>query len=670
MILWLGFGLRLYHLDFQSIWWDEGHSIFVASQPIAEIPTLPAMDVHPPAYFVLLRGWIALTGHSPFALRYLSVIFSLFTIALIWRLSRLIINFISPSPHLPIPPNSHRPISPSPLLPCSLASLLAALSPLYIAYAQEVRSYAMITALALAATFTLWRLLFPGHRRDTGRKRGLLLLAYIILSAASLYTHYFTIFLLLFHNLVWLIWTLQGVFIRKYPRPTLIVHTGLWLASQLGILLLFSPQLWLAWRQVTGYTNPNLTPPALADFISRTWQAYTVGLTLDPGPARWGMGLIAGALALGWLLQLTDPPSPQHSRLFFVFSLLLLWLLLPLAAYFLVLQRQPSFEPRYLILVTPALFLLLSPPRFTIYDLGLKPYILRFTLYALRFIILLTFLFGLYNYYTNTTYFKDDSAGVAAWLAAETTPADIVYVDVPHPFHYYARQIPAPTRYLFVDIHTAAQTLSKEAARRDRLFWVTWSGSDTDPRGVIPFLAEKAGRLAGQRDFKGYRVTWFELPNEREISFSLPEKLTPMSATFGEVVRLDGFAFGGQEDHTTTMAEPVWVTLHFSLLRQTDTNYKVSLRLRGADGRVVAQVDRDLLNDRHFRTSAWPVADPALNQAINVYLLPLAPDTPPGSYQLEAVVYNAEPPYPAEGVTGHDTSDGVAAVLGQITVIL
>ena len=85
VILWLAFGLRLYRLDFQSIWWDEGHSIFVAGQPIAQIPTLPAMDVHPPAYFILLHGWLAVAGRSEFALRYLSVIFSLLTVALLWR---------------------------------------------------------------------------------------------------------------------------------------------------------------------------------------------------------------------------------------------------------------------------------------------------------------------------------------------------------------------------------------------------------------------------------------------------------------------------------------------------------------------------------------------------------------------------------------------------------
>jgi hypothetical protein len=137
LILWLAFALRLYHLPFQSMWWDEGHSIFVASQPIPQIPSLPVMDVHPPAYFVLLHLWLALTGQSEFALRYLSVLFSLLTVALLWRFAASLSHLITPSP----------PLSLSPVL----AALFAAVSPVYVAYAQEVRSYAMITFLALAS---------------------------------------------------------------------------------------------------------------------------------------------------------------------------------------------------------------------------------------------------------------------------------------------------------------------------------------------------------------------------------------------------------------------------------------------------------------------------------------------------------------------------------------
>jgi hypothetical protein len=748
LVLGLAFGLRLYRLDSQSIWWDEGHSIFVAGHLISQIPTLPAMDVHPPAYFTLLHLWMAIAGGSEFALRYLSVLFSLLTIVLLWRFAGSISNT---QPFRP-----HRLSSATPASSFSwarrgtplLVSLLAALSPLYVAYAQEVRSYTMITFLALASTFLLWRLLFPGPKREGVQKRGMLLLLYIVSTAACLYTHYFTIFLLLFQNLAWLVWVLfpfqngshykQSLLPEKkfgsqpgelvgtqrfhqflqvplssYFRRGRLFRLTLWAVSQPGILLLFALQLSLALRQVTGYANPNLTPPGLTHFISRSWQAYTVGLTIDSDLARWGMWGMAGVLAIGWLIKFIAPAGPwftlskrklwpragadpTKSITHFVF--LASWLLIPLAAYFVVLQRRPSFEPRYMMLITPALFLLLAlglngPPFHPPYSVTpqnlrhpreywsadcnphsnfviLPRYVLRFTFYVLRFLPLIIFIISLHSYYTNETYFKDDSASVADWLAAETTANDIVYIDVPHPFHYYVDQrgVSAPTRYLFVDIHTAADTLTNEAAGRDRLFWVTWWGSDTDPRGVIPFLAEKAGQRSGQRDFRGYRVECFDLPGQ--ANFSLPTPLTPANATFGHVLRLDGVAFGGRQDTTTTtVAEPAWATLHFSLLRETEVDYRASLRLRGQDGRIVSQVDKDLLNDRHFHTSAWPLTDPALNQAINVYTLPLAPDTPPGHYRLELLVYNAQPPYPGEGVTGHKSTDGVAAVLGNITII-
>ena len=683
IILWLAFGLRLYHLNTQSIWWDEGHSIFVASHPLSQIPTLPAMDVHPPAYFALLNVWLVLTGYSQFALRFQSVTFGLLTVALLWRFAR----------HL------------SSGWAALLAGLFAAISPLYVAYSQEVRSYTMITFLALGSTFYLWRVVqssqvagaqsrsdaeLQGNRvaREQGRKVVAMqsfsknLAAYIFFTAACLYTHYFTIFLLLFQNAIWLTFSLRPAPYAYLPTPKKLT---LWFGSQAAILILFAPQLALAVRQVSNYANPNLLPPALTQFLGRSWQAYTAGLTIDPTPGLWAAVAIAVAIIIAWgiiffgqkkFIRVYPAVSGIHHSQLIIrnFLFFLAWLFIPLTAYFMVLQQRPSFEPRYLMLVSPAIFLLLAvglgelrmvdTAGQTLANCATRNthYLLRFTFYVLTGITLAALLTGLYSYFTNETYFKDDSAGVARWLAAETTANDIVFVDVPHPFHYYAERIPAPTRYLFVDVHTAANTLNAQATERDRLYWVTWYGSDTDPRGVIPFLAEKAGLLAGQRDFKGYQVRWYNLPSD--ATFSLPADLPPADATFGDVLRLDGAAFS----NSVAPGQPVWATLHFSLLRETDTNYKVSLRLRNEAGEVVTQLDRDLLNDRHFRTAAWPLNDPALNQAINVYLRHLPPDVPPGVYQLEVVVYNAAPPYPAEGVTGQATGAGAAALLGTVTV--
>ena len=45
------------------------------------------------------------------------------------------------------------------------------------------------------------------------------------------------------------------------------------------------------------------------------------------------------------------------------------------------------------------------------------------------------------------------------------------------------------------------------------------------------------------------------------------------------------------------------------------------------------------------------------------------PNLPTGPYRLEVVVYNSQPPYPSEGVTGTEGSDAVAAVIGRIMII-
>ncbi|MFQ5436394.1 MAG: glycosyltransferase family 39 protein, partial [Anaerolineae bacterium] len=311
-ILLLAFGLRLYRLDFQSIWWDEGHSILMASAPVAQIPTLPGMDVHPPGYFVALHGWMALAGRSEFALRYLSVVFSLLGVAMLIRFGRAM---------------GGRGAG-------KMAGLLAALSPFYVAYAQEVRMYAMVTFFAAAGVWFLWRLVV----RPDGRSKTLLA-GYVLTTAASLYTHYFTLFLLAFENLAWLVWA--G---RRWRRGGLKPALRRWVVAQAGVGLLFGPQLLLAARQITAYANPNLQPPTLGYYLIHNWQAYTLGLTFDPARAQPYLWTLAALLLLA-IIKLRISQSPI-SPLFFLPG----WLVVPLAVYFAVLQRRPSYEPRYMML--------------------------------------------------------------------------------------------------------------------------------------------------------------------------------------------------------------------------------------------------------------------------------------------------------------------------------
>jgi hypothetical protein len=661
LILLLAFAMRVYGLDAQSIWWDEGHSIQMASAPVARIPSLPGMDVHPPGYFVLLHVWMALTGRTEFGLRYLSVVFSSLTVALLMRYGRVL-------------------AGPRPARRATILAVggLAAIAPAYVAYAQEVRMYAAVTFFALASVYCQWRLMRTWKGGASARPAAFptwLLLGYVASTAAALYTHYFTIFLLVFENLAWLGWALMG----GGRRPRL----ALWLGGQLGTLLLFLPQLPLALRQTTAYTNPNLNAPGLGEFVSRSWLSYTVGPSAAPDVARllgWTLVAVTGlSLLVGLASARGGRDGPRPGTLAFLVG----WFVIPLAVYFLVLQQRPSFEPRYMLLVTPALLLGLAwaltqtrtthhAPRTTHHDTRIKrilPVPARSLWGSLGLsLVIAVFAWGTWSYFTRVEAYKDDSAGLVAWLAQETTPTDLVLVDVPHPFDYYADRVPAPMHYLFVDVHTTAQVLSQEAAGRERLFWVTWRGSDTDPRGVVPYLVDKVGQRAGQIDFRGYHVTWWQLP--AGARFSLPDDLAPRDVTFGDVVRLDGAAFSDG----ARAGEAAWATLHFSLLQPAAADYRVSVRLRSPDGIMLPPTDKDLLNDRHFRTSAWPLNDSRLNQTINVYSLPIPAEVPPGDYSLEVVVYEAGTlqALPVTGTPGASCSsvaaDGISAQLGQVTV--
>jgi hypothetical protein len=49
----LAFALRLYRLDGQSIWVDEGISLHLANSSLIEIVANRAANIHPPLYFFL-----------------------------------------------------------------------------------------------------------------------------------------------------------------------------------------------------------------------------------------------------------------------------------------------------------------------------------------------------------------------------------------------------------------------------------------------------------------------------------------------------------------------------------------------------------------------------------------------------------------------------------------
>ena len=164
-LLLLAFGLRLWRIDVQDIWWDEARNIDVALRPLTAIPRAPELDIHPPGYFLLLHLWMKGAGHTAFATRFLSAWFGVLLIPLLVVLARrLRISAAAP-----------------------FAALYAALSPFLIGEAQETRMYTLAFVLV-----TLTGIFFWGTLQGRGR-------AWVGLGmsmALAVLTHYSTAFVL------------------------------------------------------------------------------------------------------------------------------------------------------------------------------------------------------------------------------------------------------------------------------------------------------------------------------------------------------------------------------------------------------------------------------------------------------------------------------------------
>ena len=70
------------------LWLDEALSVNIASLPIGDIPDALRQDGHPPAYYLLLHGWIELFGSGDVAVRALSGIVAVAALPLAWIAGR------------------------------------------------------------------------------------------------------------------------------------------------------------------------------------------------------------------------------------------------------------------------------------------------------------------------------------------------------------------------------------------------------------------------------------------------------------------------------------------------------------------------------------------------------------------------------------------------------
>ena len=641
-ILLLAFGLRAYRLPAQSLWYDEGVSWYLTQKTLPELTAWTAHDIQPPLYYYVLWGWVRLAGTSEYALRFPSVAFGLLTVSLAWALARRL--WGQPT--------------------AGMAALFAAVSSLYVYYAQEARMYTVLTSLGLLSSYLLARLVTTGSQTallrsgTLGARRRLWIGTFYVLSTvAALYTHYFAFLLLVAHGVYVVYCWLRSGSSRTMLHSSARVVMGI----SAAVVLMYAP--WLPY-QLARYGNDASYWPGqlkLDEVISKLFIAFGLGETVKEALGRqlavgYGAALFLSLAALLYAAARpardSQPPGGAVNSL--IFSLL--YLILPVALSLVLATQVPKFNPRYAMLASPA-FLLLLAAGLTV-DLSHRlGTVLKAAQLAAIVFVLATNAISLANWYAPypaNQFNKADFRITAQILRERIQPNETVLLSTGHMFpawaYYYGwsgwhrlPDIEIVDVRAMLDMGVGIQL--QELLHAQRGVWLArWQNQVTDPFDVLPLYLGALGIQDDYGQFWQMELYHYRLlPTARYTVEAFIDQLAQV--TFGDQIELLGMR---QLDDDR-------LALVWRALSPPATDYTVFVHLLSAQGETLANAD----HLPALSTSLWPPGRVFPDQ---VRLKPSA-DLLPGQYQVEVGLYDASAPgMPRLSATG-PTAAGDRALL-------
>ncbi|MCI0578798.1 MAG: glycosyltransferase family 39 protein [Chloroflexi bacterium] len=376
--------LRLTNLGLKSLWLDEAFAVWNANLSPLEI-WQATYDNHPPLYYLLLHGWMAVLGRSEVLVRLPSVFNSMVGLALAYRLGRRLLG-----------------------RDAAVAATLLALAPLDVWYAQEARMVSFVIPAALLLALGLSCLL------DRPWPATLLIAVGL---AMGLYFDYTIVPLWVGLGGVWLAyWGRNG----RPVQPLLA-----WLAGSLAGWLAFAP-LWPHLALVVGRYGGIF-------FFANLSQALKLP-ALTAAVFLAGMGLLAVGTAIGaWLLwRLLARPLPRNTLVVLaVAGFTLATLLAPVPRLYSLKRLVVTGWPFAVLLVTWLLARAARPggARYT--------WLVWYGLFVVSLTASLASLLVI---------FKDDWRSVVAAMNQQARPGDVAWLDPSHGiyvFNYYQPVLPA-----------------------------------------------------------------------------------------------------------------------------------------------------------------------------------------------------------------------------------
>ncbi len=454
LILFVGLILRLISLN-QSLWLDEAiNAVFVRSLNLKSlIFNYSLSDFHPPAYHVLMRGWILLFGSSEIALRMPSVIFGVASIYLIYKIGKTLFDEKT----------------------ALIAATLLSVAPLHIYYSQEARMYMMAFFFITSSVYFFIMIL----KFD----KLFYWIGFIVSTVLFLYSDYLP-YLMIPTYLIYLF-----VFRKRISKSTVKSFIPAFLLISIFIvpwLLVFPKQLSTglsaaaaspSWSQVVG-------APQLKTLMV-TFVKFTIGRITEDNKLSYALMFAP----IGFFVSLLFAFSTlRTSRLR---SFLYFWLFLPIIIAFIVSFFIPIFSYFRLIFALGAFYLIWASAINTV----------NWTL-PTRILLVIAIAINLGSsiiYLLNPKFQREDWKKAAAYVSRNADRNSIVLFESTYtlaPFDYY--------NSLNIDAKGALDSFSPSPEKvaenvknythgKSKVFLFQYLSPITDPRGLVFENLSKAG---------------------------------------------------------------------------------------------------------------------------------------------------------------------------------
>lgn len=317
--------VRIWQLDYHSVWFDEAVSLYWAGTDPLFIwqKTFPLVeDKHPPLYYLGLHSWqIALSWlgqeENDAALRLFGALLGVGTV---WAIT-----------HLATAINGRR--------VGLLTGLLVALSPILVWYSQELRMFQPATTALVLGIVSLWQ----AWHATTMRRELLWWLGFVVTMTAALYTYLFSAFLLPTAGfaLLLMFWRVE------HPKPWFRFGRGVLALGTTGIV--YFPLAYNAWIVNSNEGTPGT---AFANLPETLWQLLRI---FTIWRVAWPPSLITITLLFFTLLFLLGLFQQSNRTTDRSRSWLVLWIGLPLLTGNLLQAYSSTIfaEDRYWLFLTP-----------------------------------------------------------------------------------------------------------------------------------------------------------------------------------------------------------------------------------------------------------------------------------------------------------------------------